>query len=383
MIVVIFLGILGVSYAINEVGSGGHTINIYWLLLVLLGFNFISMLLWFIGITLNIQKLTSGILARLEAWIPNHFKSNNAADRAWFNSHFSGRAGKWNFSVITHRLWLVYLSTGLLFLFLLLMIRQYDFVWGTTLLSDDAFVTLTEGLSAPLQTIGFATPTAEQVQQTRIGADNLLTVEHRSRWAQFLLGSLLCFGILPRLLLWIWSKLMHANARRRFELDHYLPYYIHLRQQLMPLASHGQVIDADQHPPEVSEKHVNKIEQHAVPDGVKWVAVETGQNITWPPVTVTAENDLGQIIDRDSLANVIQQLQQKNRPDIAVVVLSTRPPDRGLQRTISTLKSQCGQGWLVLLQNDNEISESRLAAWYRLAEVVDIPADHVISMPAS
>lgn len=386
IIIAILLGAFGISYAINEVSGSSHTINIYWLLLILLGFNFISMLLWFVGITLNAQGLTSGVLARLAGWLPSHFRGKeNASDRAWFNCHFSGRVGKWHFSKITHRLWLVYLFTGLIFLFILLMVRQYDFVWGTTLLSDHVFVTLTEVLSMPLQVLGFSTPTIEQIQQTRIGAEQILTVEHRSHWAQFLLGALLCFGILPRLLLLVWSILMHRNAQRRFKLDHYLPYYIHLRQQLMPLATHGQIIDADQSPPVAAKKTVNKVGQHTLPEGAKWVAVETDQNIKWPPASVIVENDFGQIVDRDSLAQVLQRLQQCRRPVIAIAVSSIRPPDRGIQRLVSTLKSNSEQGWLVLLQSkdDDNISESRLADWYRLAETVGISADHVISMRAS
>ena len=115
------------------------------------------------------------------------------------------------------------------------------------------------------------------------------------------------------------------------------------------------------------------------------MAVETGQNIKWPPTSVITENDLGEIVDRDSLTNVLQRLQQYRRPVVAIAVSSTRPPDRGIQRLISTLKSNSEQGWLVLLQSkdDDNISESRLAAWYRLAETVGISADHVISMRTS
>ena len=135
------------------------------------------------------------------------------------------------------------------FLVLLLMVRQYDFAWGTTLLSDTVFVTLTETLSVPLDALGFTTPSAEQVQQTRIGSSQealalTASAELRYLWAQFLLASLLCFGIAPRMLLWFWSWIMYRRARRLFMLDHYLPYYIALRQRLMPLASHGVVIDA-------------------------------------------------------------------------------------------------------------------------------------------
>ena len=385
LIMVALLGALGINYAVTD-----NTINIYWLLLILLGFNFLSMLLWLTGISLNMKGLTAGVLARLISWLPGHLEkkshfSNQArrqADRAWLICHFSGDVGKWQFSKITHQLWLLYLLTGLAFLVLLLMVRQYDFVWGTTLLSDAAFVRLTELLSAPLEALGFATPSADQVQQSRIGPAQRLTVEHRNSWAQFLLGALLCFGIVPRMLLWCWAALMSAKTRSHFALDYYLPYYVALRQQLMPLASHGQIVDADTSPPVISDTPAIKPVSHALPDESLWVAVELGDNISWPPVSIATDKNLGQVIDRESLKSVLHHLQNKTCPVIAVAVAAARPPDRGLQRTINSLMSNSEQPWLLLLQSheDELVSDTRLAAWYRLAEACKVPADHVISM---
>ena len=390
LIVAAVLGALGITYAVTD----SLTINIYWLLLVLLGFNFLSMLLWLTGIGLNMKGLSAGVLARLASWLPGHFgsKSNadaqvrRQADRAWLDCNFAGAVGKWRLSKITHQLWLVYLFTGLAFLVLMLMVRQYDFVWGTTLLSDTAFLALTDVLSVPLQALGFATPTADQVQDTRVGLTQTLTVEHRYRWAQFLLGALLSFGIAPRILLLIWSALMSGHARRHFRLDYYLPYYISLRQQLMPLASHGQIIDADPSPPVISKTSAKTSSitpvPHKLPDETQWVAVELGVNMSWPPVSISAANNLGQVIDRESLESVQQYLQSKNSPVLAVAVSSARPPDRGVQRVITSLMSSSEQPWLVLLQSheDEPVSSTRLEAWYRLAEASKVPADHVISM---
>jgi hypothetical protein len=389
------LGALGSIYAITD----SHTINIYWLLLVLLGFNLISMSLWLTGISLNIEGLTAGMLARLTSWLPEQFKSrsqtNDAAnnknsmqaDRAWLDSNFSGAVGKWQFSKISHQLWLVYLFTGLVFLVLLLMVRQYDFVWGTTLLSDSVFIKMTELLSVPLEVLGFATPSAELVQQTRVGSlqsdvTQALTVENRYQWAQFLLGSLLCFGIVPRMLLWSWSAIMCRRVHNLFTLDFYLPYYISLRQRLMPLASHGEIIDADTSPPLISETQIKTPVAHALPDRTQWVAVELGDNIRWPPASIDEANDLGQVVNRESLALILQRLQANEHPIVAVAVSSARSPDRGVQRTIASLMSSSSQRWLVLLQDhgDKSVSSTRLAAWYRLADTCKVPADHVISM---
>jgi hypothetical protein len=389
------LGALGSIYAITD----SQTINIYWLLLVLLGFNLLSMLLWLTGISLNIEGLTSGMLPRITSWLPEHIKSKSLskdtddlksstqADRAWLDCNYSGSVGLWQLSKLSHQLWLVYLCTGLIFLVLLLMVRQYDFIWGTTLLPDDIFITITQVLSEPLALLGFATPSAEVVQQTRIGslhsdAARALAVEHRYLWAQFLLGSLLCFGIAPRILLWSWSAIMLHRARKRFTLDYYLPYYIDLRQRLMPLASHSEIVDADTSPPLISDTAVKAPAPHALPAKTRWVAVELGSDMNWPPTSIDVSHDLGQVTDRESLALILNRLQADRYPIVAVAVSPGRSPDRGIQRTVTSLLSNSSQRWLVLLsaRQGEAVSDTILAAWYRLADACDIPADHVVSL---
>ena len=381
---------MGTLYAITDT----HTINIYWLLLVLLGFNFISMLLWLIGISLNMPGLSAGLLARLTGWLPGVFEHRVTgstqdatgfcafADRAYLHCVFTGAVGKWQFSKITHQLWLTYLLAGLICLVMLLMVRQYDFIWGTTLLSDAAFIQITEVLSRPLELIGFNTPSAVQVQQSRLGAGHLLNAEHRTGWAQFLLGSLLCFGIVPRVVLLAWSTLMSIRARRLFKLDLYLPYYISLRQRLMPLASHGQIVDADTAPPEFSTGAPAVATSHPLPEHTKWVAVEPGNNLSWPIASINPQDNLGQVVDRESLSSTIQLIKGSSHSVVAVAVAASRSPDRGIQRTVCSLLTNVNQRWLVLLQlpGESEVSANRLGAWYRLAEACNIPADHVINL---
>jgi hypothetical protein len=394
LIVVALLGAMATVYAVTDSDANSNNINIYWLLLVLLCFNFISMLLWLIGISLNRDGLTTGLFARLTRWLPGTSDSkmnsgkpdkvniSGLADRAWLSCFYSATVGKWLFSKIAHQLWLVYLFAGLLCLVLLLMVRQYDFIWGTTLLSDSVFIKLTESLSTPLALIGFMTPSADQVQESRLGLGHVLTAEHRSHWAQFLLGSLLCFGILPRLLLLLWCSLMSINARRQFTIDLYLPYYIGLRQRLMPLARHSQIVDADTSPPVLAAIDEQVPVSHSLPEHTKWVAVELGDNFSWPVSSITALNNLGHVIDRESLASTLKRLQTSQCQVLAVAVSAVRSPDRGIQRSITGLASNCSQRWLVLLQLPDEatVSSKRLAAWYRLAQASHIPADHVICL---
>ena len=176
--------------------------------------------------------------------------------------------------------------------------------------------------------------------------------------------------------------MMSRRAQSLFTLDYYLPYYINLRQRLMPLASHGEIVDADTSPPVISETQLKTPVPHALPVETQWVAVELGDNMSWPPTSINMANDLGQVINRESLTLIQQRLLDNKHPVIAVAVSSARSPDRGVQRTIASLMSSSAQRWLVLLKEheDEPVSSSRLAAWYRLAEACDVPADHVITM---
>lgn len=408
LLVAAILGALATSLAL----SSGQTINIYWLLLLLLGFNFLSMLLWLVGISLKLDGLMSGMLAKITRWLPTLFREktqySTAADRAWLACHFGGRLGQWQLSAITHQLWLVYLLAGMALLVLVLIARQYHFVWGTTLLSDSAFVSLTEWLGRPLQALGLTTPTAQQVLQTRVGVEDSLSAMHSHSWAQFLLGALLVYGVLPRLSLWTWALLMRAKARRAFELDYYLPYYIALRRQLLPHADVSEIVDAANNAEALQPaRHSASLihhETYKVPADARWVAVEPGEDIDWPPVTVTMENDLGQVNDRQSLTRLLQRLDNEAAGIIAVAVTAARAPDRGVQRTISSILATTTQPWLVLMHQQNPgaqehtaqddgvkeqgtnehgaVTDSHLGAWYRLAEACGVPADHVVVMTA-
>ena len=123
LIIAAILGGLASGNAVSEL----HTLNIYWLLAVLLGFNLLSLMLWVTGITLNLQGLSSGIAAQLASWFPFRNKDNDTTEslarRAWWESCLTGVVGKWRISVLTHQFWLAYLAAGLVLLILLMLAK--------------------------------------------------------------------------------------------------------------------------------------------------------------------------------------------------------------------------------------------------------------------
>lgn len=376
---IIIAAILGTLAAANAVGESA-TLNIYWLLVVLLGFNLLSILLWLTGITLNLQGLTTGIAAYLASWLPFRQKENNTissrATGAWCESCLTGSIGKWRISVLTHQFWLTYLTTGLIILILLMIARQYNFIWGTTLLSESSIPEFTQFMAKPMEYLGLIAPDSNQIAASRIGL-RVQDTETRSAWARFVLGAILFYGILPRAILLAISTLMRKLAERNFKLDLYLPYYIELRQRLMTSEIAGRVIDADPHAGVKQTHAAPEMVANAIPANAQSIGIELDDQTIWPD-SVTCH---GNVIDQSSHAEAIKTVKNINGP-LLIGVAAHRLPDRGVQRTIKELiENTKKEPWLVLLyrQTATPVSDSRKIAWFRLAEVCGIPAEHVIT----
>ncbi|SDX98149.1 DUF2868 domain-containing protein [Nitrosomonas sp. Nm33] len=372
--------ILGALAAGNAVGESS-TLNIYWLLAVLLGFNLISIMLWMAGISFNLQGLSAGVVAQLTCWLPYRHKEKESdsiaslAARGWWETNLTGTVGKWRISVLTHQFWLTYLATGLVLLVLLMMAKQYDFIWGTTLLPESSFPELTQWLSKPMEFLGLIPPDSYQIAASRVGAV-FQDAETRGAWAKFLLGALLLYGILPRLILLLVSMMMQKLAEHRFKLDLYLPYYITLRQRLMAHEFESIVIDAD--PNIVIEKKITPRQAgQGIPQNALAIGIELDDHIVWPNGMNCSKN----VIDQTSFSEATNIIK-KSDSALLIGVAAHRLPDRGVQRTIRELITHTSGGvWLILLRSRAAIpvADTRKIAWFRTAEACAISAECVIT----
>jgi len=376
LIIAAVLGSLATGHAVSEL----QTLNIYWLLTALLGFNVLSLVLWVIGIAMNIQSLSSGIAAQLASWWSFRDKKKSTiasmAGHAWWENHLTGTIGKWRISVFNHQFWLIYLTAGTILLFLLMLAKQYNFVWGTTLLPEQSLPKLTATLGKPLTLVGLEIPDNQQISMSRIGADRQ-DAKTRSTWARFLIGVLLIYGVLPRLLLLAVSVIMLKWSERQFKPDLYLPYYIDLRQRLTARNTPSVIIDADplveEQSIEVSGAPIN----HTIPEHTYALGIELDNSVSWPD---SVSCDLN-IIDQQSRKEAIEWVKTLNG-SLMIGVAAYRLPDRGIQRIVKDLLevTRC-KPWLILLNKNPAVSipDDRELAWFRLAEACKIPAEQVIS----
>jgi Protein of unknown function (DUF2868) len=381
-----FAGMLAVLQAITTADT---TLNIYWLIIVLLGVNFISLVLWLIAI-LIVRPTVSGhsVLGALWRWLEPRMTSDKprqaAADKSWLLTTHHGQAGRWWLSSLSHFLWFSYLLAALVVLLLLLMTRQFDFVWATTILSNDVFLTLTQTLATPLNWLNVITPTMEQVELSRYASEPNSGVELRQAWATFLLGAIVVYGLLPRLALFLMCRGLVSLSQKRFQLDCTQPYYIKLKQQLMPTSIQGKIVDPDTG---ATQNHTNEtLPAHSaiIPDNAKWVAVELSDTIDWP--IVAAKHNLGHITDSSSLAAVTKKLATENlNPTddcpLTVLVSIDRLPDRGIKRVLKQLYSTVptSKRWIAVIdqgQLDNNLTHERLNNWLNVAQQCDLPSSH-------
>lgn len=172
------------------------------------------------------------------------------------------------------------------------------------------------------------------------------------------------------------SRILQAWSERRFRLDLYLPYYIDLRQRLMAREIRAEIVDADPmagvKPAEVARPPENL----ALPANAQAFGIELDQTTHWPESITCRIN----IVDQQSQDEAKALISNLNGP-LVLGVAAHRLPDRGVQRLIKELvDSSDKKPWLILLSKPaSPVSSAREFAWFRLAEVCGIPAEHVIT----
>lgn len=358
-------------------------VNFFWLLAVLIGLNCLSLLLWLFLVPVP-QLLpgsghSGGTLATqlLQIFASRQWRVSQAlAD--WLKLRGKGRAGTWRFSRLSHLLWLTYLLGGLFMILLMLFTRQFNFIWETTLLDEQTFNVLTNILNGLVAPIGLQGPDLEAIRQSQRGSPAELLASHRTAWAWLLIGTLIMAGLIPRLLLAIFSHYMIRRAESRAETDLADIYFVGLRQSLLPVSHRLGVRDADQHPPPALTARA-ATGASALPAGLEesdentlLVGLELPFDDHWHPQQLSGRY-LGNLSDRDSRQRILDEIRRHPQQALYVLTDVRRAADRGLGERLRELKQKSSGVFRLLLlipplaDPEAESSDRRLADWYRLA----------------
>ena len=279
------------------------------------------------------------------------------------------RLTRWLLGTLVHGLWLLALLAALVLLLMLLSTRRYGFVWETTLLQPDTFVGLTQALGALPSLFGFSTPDAAMI---RASGDSLPALDlSRQAWAGWLLGVLVVYGILPRLLLaalclWRWRQ-----GRARLSLDLKLPGYSALREALMPSSERLGVNDAaPEQLPQIERSQDNV--QH---EGALLVGLELDDQRPWPPALPASVKNAGVLDSRESRRRLLDQLSHFPPARLAVACDPRRSPDRGSLALLAELARSAAATriWLMQPPPGQALDAERLGDWHQALEQLALP----------
>ena len=329
-----------------------NVVNFFYVLVCLLGFHTIMLLGWLVMSMINQGKPSSNWFANFVS--PSYLiRGKDDVTKAavdLYERQLQHSGMRWYLGRFSHQLWLATLTGMLLAIIFLLIVRQYSFSWESTLLSDQALITLTQVLGWLPSMVGFDVPDSTAIVQSRLVTDAMpLTVARQ--WAGLLVGSLLMYGIVPRAIAWAFCALMFR--RKKMRLDIKQPYY----QKILNFWQR-QVIDAD----DFNEVPVPIAPKAAVSAGKKLVALleyPAEQDNWWlegldANINNSEIENFGIVDDRDDMARLKTYLDS-HPVQVLLGIHHKTLPDRGTLRKLDQIARHAKDGLIVQLLSDSSV----------------------------
>lgn len=363
----------GIGVAIGALNQA--QVNLGSALLALLGLNTVTFIIWLIGL-LPIAK-PSSILASSWLWLNQHFnrrpKQQNAGQAflALFVRHklWPGTIG-----LISNSTWLLALSAATISLLVFLSTRNFSFHWETTILSPAVFAQVTQALGWLPSLLGFPSPDTVTVAASLNGQ---ATANMQSAWSIWLIGCVITWGILPRLIALICCLIKLRYGIAKLSIDTNLNGWRQLKNRLNP--SHINMgIDKPAPNATTKQQHLFKLASgnYAV------LAYELNATTAWPPNKLPAGiKDLGNSSSRSDLEQVRKQLRLEPKLDLLFVCNSDLTPDRGAINWLTEVANNCANltilinpgkhqsNWQQILQQNGFGTINSISAWHALTQV--------------
>lgn len=370
----IFSAILsGVVLAKAALSGPTEAINIFWALSGLIGLNLLSLLAW--CLSMLFAKRTSSPLSQAWLWLSNKLaRDAKAAQLApallvLLQRHHLLR---WGLGRLLNGWWLITLSSALITLIMLLATRRYGFVWESTIIASETFISLVSSLGTPASWLGFGLPDSALIQQS--GLTTAAGEQARHIWASWLLGTLLIYGILPRLVCsllceWRWRRgIQHLT----FNGDDAVWQPLHERVQ--PSSERLGVVDAAPSALPSTQAGVQLNGQSTVILGI-----ELDDSIAWPPEHLASMSrelasrvlDMGVIDSREQRRQVLDKLSVQPPARLLIACNPQRSADRGTLNLIAELSRTAAatQVWLL----EMPVAAERLENWQEQLNELALP----------
>ena len=333
------IGLLG-TYQLMQQSS----LNFMLILVGILGGNSLMLIIWLISLTQKYRAPTS-----IPLWLTGSLKDPIHQALLEHDAQTAAQPPfRWIRSRISHQIALCGLFGMFTASLMLLTVRQYQFNWQSTLLTDQHFAQIIHALAWLPAQLGIPTPSPSIIAAAR----NHYHSEHAAQWGILLLASILCYGIIPRLIAWLicWQH----SRRYHPTLNLAQPYYQNIIQQWQ-----RQIIDdASDYQPDRPIIAPTKIplnytgahwaillEAPDAPDN--WYSHILGQDWT----------NKGSIVERAQLADLITELTAQP-VQLLIGIRAQQTPDRGIVRQISKLAQATQHNIIIQLLPSNPSSQT-------------------------
>ncbi|PNA07887.1 MULTISPECIES: DUF2868 domain-containing protein [unclassified Pseudomonas] len=368
VLLAIFAILSGAGLAFAALGQ--TPVNVFWALGSLLGLNLILLLSWALGLIFAGEH--GATLGRLWLWLSEKLARDAKAAQlapALLLMLQRKRLNRWALGTLVNGLWLLAMVSALVLLLTLMATRRYGFVWETTILSADTFINMTQALGALPALLGFNVPTVDMI---RASGDTALNIESaRQAWATWLVGVLVVYGVLPRLLLALFCFWRWNSGKAALRLDLNLPGYAQLRERLMPTSERLGITD-----PEPAQLHrvESTVGEHAS-DGALLVAIELDDQHSWPPTLPKNVSNAGILDSRESRNKLLEQLSRFPPARLAIACDPRRSPDRGSLALIAELarNATATRVWLLQAPQGQALDAERLGDWHVALQQLELP----------
>ena len=369
MVLLTILAVLsGAGLAFAALGQ--TPVNVFWALGSLLGLNLILLISWAFGLVFAGEH--GATLGRLWLWLSEKLARDAKAAQlapALLLLLQRQKLNRWALGTLVNGLWLLAMLSALVLLLTLMATRRYGFVWETTILSGDTFISMTQALGALPALLGFNVPTEAMIRASGDGALNIESA--RQAWATWLVGVLVVYGVLPRLLLalvcfWRWNS---GKAALRLDLN--LPGYAQLRERLMPTSERLGINDA-------APEQLHRVESGVsalTSEGALLVAIELDDQRPWPPPLAKNVSDAGILDSRESRHKLLEQLSRFPPARLAIACDPRRSPDRGSLALIAELARNAAatRVWLLQAPPGQALDAERLGDWHVALQQLELP----------
>jgi len=345
-------------------GSEGRVVNVVWALGALLFLPVLSLLAWLLLIILP-GNHGQTLLGQLGFWLQRHLPGQSPArlliGHALFNLLNHHRLLRWAMGSLSHLLWLLALSSALLGLLLIFATQRHIFVWETTILPGAMFVDFVTQAGVLPAYLGFATPSPEMILAS--GSSHTMQSDAaRHAWAAWLIGCVIVYGILPRLLAFLLTFWQWKHGVAELKLDLRQPGFAMLRARLHVDMQNIGIID-----PAPAALHASSFHPWPAYEQIQGarpalVGLELGADIAWPPAGSEKFMVYPRIESRAERQRLLASLQTTPPASLLIAVDTRLSPDRGSLHVINQW-AQHSATPLVWLMQPSGAQNERSSVW--------------------